>query len=366
MIIANATGCSSIWGASSPSIPYTTGQDGRGPAWANSLFEDNAEYGYGIYLAVEQMRKRIADIMKRCISEGGITEDVESVFRQWLDAGNDSKLSEEASKAVLEVLSGISASGVSQGNSVKVQNGSEAAEAPGQEISCLKEIWDLKDYLNKKSVWIIGGDGWAYDIGYGGLDHVLATGDNVNIFVLDTEIYSNTGGQSSKSTQTAAVAKFASSGKRIRKKDLGMMAMSYGYVYVAQISLGADMNQAIKAITEAERYNGPSLIIAYAPCISHGIKSGMGTSIAEEKKAVDAGYWHLYRFNPELREAGKNPFVLDSKEPSESFRDFLMGEVRYTQLANMFPDIADELFSAAEKHANERYDTYRRLARQEY
>ena len=344
MIIANATGCSSIWGASSPSIPYTIGQDGRGPAWANSLFEDNAEYGYGIYLAVDQLRNRIANIMEECISKGELSENLETAFRQWLDAGNDSKLSDEASKAVTDAL---------------------AVDSIHENIH-LNEIWTLKDYLSKKSVWIIGGDGWAYDIGYGGVDHVLATGDNVNIFVLDTEIYSNTGGQSSKATPTAAVAKFASSGKKIRKKDLGMMAMSYGYVYVAQISLGADMNQTIKAITEAESYNGPSLIIAYAPCISHGIKAGMGTSIAEEKKAVDAGYWHLYRYNPMLRDEGKNPFILDSKEASASFRDFIMGEVRYTQLATMFPDAAEELFSAAERHAQERYNTYRRLAQQEY
>ena len=211
-------------------------------------------------------------------------------------------------------------------------------------------------------MWIIGGDGWAYDIGYGGVDHVLATGEDVNLLVLDTEIYSNTGGQSSKSTPTAAVAKFAAAGKRVRKKDLGLMAMSYGYVYVAQIALGANMNQAIKAIKEAESYKGPSLVICYAPCISHGIKTGMGTSVAQEKKAVEAGYWHLYRYNPLIKEEGKNPFILDSKEPTASFREFIEGEIRYSQIMKVFPDVADELFTQAERHARERYETYKRLA----
>jgi pyruvate-ferredoxin/flavodoxin oxidoreductase len=220
----------------------------------------------------------------------------------------------------------------------------------------------LKDYLVKQSVWIIGGDGWAYDIGFGGVDQVLAMGDDINMLVLDTEVYSNTGGQSSKSTPTAAVAKFAAAGKKTRKKDLGMMAMSYGYVYVAQIAMGANMNQTIKAITEAENYKGPSLIIAYSPCINHGIRTGMGTSIMEEKKAVESGYWHLYRYNPELKEQGKNPFILDSKEPSKEYKDFLKGEVRYTQLANVFPDIAGKMYDIAEKHAKERYEKYRNLA----
>jgi pyruvate-ferredoxin/flavodoxin oxidoreductase len=230
----------------------------------------------------------------------------------------------------------------------------------------LKEIMDKKDYLIKKSVWMIGGDGWAYDIGYGGLDQVLSTGDDVNIFVMDTEIYSNTGGQSSKATPTAAVAKFAAAGKKIRKKDLGMMAMSYGYVYVAQIAMGANMNHTMKVIAEAESYKGPSLIIAYAPCISHGIKSGMGTSMMQEKKAVASGYWHLYRYNPLLKDQGKNPFLLDSQEPTASFKDFIHGEVRYSQLMNVFPDIAPEMFNAAEQHAKERYETYRRLAQMSY
>lgn len=221
---------------------------------------------------------------------------------------------------------------------------------------------DKKDYLTKKSIWIIGGDGWAYDIGFGGLDQVLASGDDVNVLVLDTEVYSNTGGQMSKSTPTAAVAKFAAAGKRIRKKDLGLMAMSYGYVYVAQIAMGANMNQTLKVIREAEEYKGPSLIIAYAPCINHGIKSGMGSSVAEEKKAVAAGYWHLYRYNPMLKEEGKNAFILESKEPEASFQDFIKGEIRYTSLANVFPEVAEEMFAAAEKHAKERYVTYKKMS----
>jgi len=343
MMIANATGCSSIWSASAPSIAYTVNHEGKGPAWANSLFEDNAEFGYGMFLAIEQIRNRIAELMLQCLA-AGVPDDVSGAFHQWLSSMDDGEASKAAAANVIKALSNIYRS----------------------ENKMLQEIFDMKDYLVKKSIWILGGDGWAYDIGYGGVDHVLASGKDVNLFVMDTEIYSNTGGQSSKSTPTAAVAKFAAAGKKIRKKDLGMMAMSYGYVYVAQIAMGANMNQAIKAITEAENYKGPSLIIAYAPCISHGIKSGMGTSIMEEKKAVESGYWHLYRYNPELRATGKNPFQLDSKEPTASFRDFLMGEVRYTQLVNMFPEQAEELFAAAEKHARERYESYKRMAEMKY
>ena len=341
MVIANATGCSSIYGGSAPSVPYTTNAFGRGPAWANSLFEDNAEFGYGIYLGAKQIREKIADLMREALK----TEqpgDIREAFQQWLDSFNDGEKSKITSARVLEVLSG------------KTDN------------PLFREILERKDYLIKQSQWIIGGDGWAYDIGYGGLDQVIAMGDDVNILVLDTEVYSNTGGQSSKSTPTAAVAKFAAAGKKIRKKDLGMMAMSYGYVYVAQIAMGANMNQTIKAITEAESYPGPSLIIAYSPCVNHGIKSGMGTSIMEEKRAVEAGYWHLYRYNPLLREQGKNPFVLDSKEPTKDFKEFLRNEVRYSQLATMFPDIAEELYASAEKHAKERYESYRRMADMQY
>lgn len=272
--------------------------------------------------------------------ETPIAENIKEAFREWLEGKDNADASKAASGKILNALS--------QHN----YNGNKI----------LSQIMERKDFLIKKSQWMIGGDGWAYDIGYGGLDHVLATGDDVNILVMDTEVYSNTGGQSSKSTPTGAVAKFAASGKKIKKKDLGMMAMSYGYVYVAQIAMGSNMNHAIKAIAEAESYPGPSLIIAYAPCINHGIKSGMGTSIAEEKKAVDAGYWHLYRYNPLLKAEGKNPFTLDSKEPKGSFKDFINGEIRYTSLRNVFPEIADNLFNSAEENAKERYENYRKLA----
>ncbi|NLY42969.1 MAG: pyruvate:ferredoxin (flavodoxin) oxidoreductase [Clostridiaceae bacterium] len=342
MMIANATGCSSIYSASAPSMAYTTNSHGRGPAWANSLFEDNAEFGYGMYLGVKQIREKLADLMRQAL-ELPFDEAIKEAFGKWLEVMYDGDASKVASNRILEVLKERDTS---------------------HEI--IKEILDKKQFLVKPSQWIIGGDGWAYDIGYGGLDHVLAMGDDINMLVLDTEVYSNTGGQSSKSTPTAAVAKFAAAGKKIRKKDLGMMAMSYGYVYVAQIAMGANMNQTIRAITEAESYKGPSLIIAYSPCISHGIRTGMGTSVMEEKKAVEAGYWHLYRYNPMLKEQGKNPFILDSKEPTASFKEFLENEIRYTSLRNVFPEIAEEMFNQAEKHAKERYDTYRRLAQQKY
>ena len=300
MMIANATGCSSIWGGSVPATPYTVNNEGHGPAWANSLFEDNAEFGLGMFLGVKAIRERIADNMKKGL-EVETSEDV---------------------KAVLATLGNVDA-------------------------DYAREVLKDKEFLVKRSQWIFGGDGWAYDIGYGGLDHVLASGEDVNVLVFDTEIYSNTGGQSSKSTPTAAIAKFAASGKRTKKKDLGMMAMTYGYVYVAQISMGADKNQTLKAIAEAEAYDGPSLIIAYAPCISHGIKSGMANSQDEAKKAVECGYWGLYRYNPSLV-GTKNPFSLDSKEPKADFREFLMGEVRYASLAKAFPEAAEALFEKTE------------------
>lgn len=343
MMIANATGCSSIWGASAPSIAYTTNEDGKGPAWANSLFEDNAEYGYGMYIGVRQIREKLAYLMKESLNSP-VSDKVKSAIKEWLDGMNDGSRSKAAAGKILEALKGYDYKGNKN----------------------IEEIIEKKDFLIKRSFWILGGDGWAYDIGYGGVDHVLASGDDVNLFVMDTEVYSNTGGQSSKSTPTAAVAKFAASGKKNRKKDLGMMAISYGYVYVAQISMGADMNQTMKAISEAESYDGPSIIIAYSPCVNHGIKSGMGTSIMEERKAVEAGYWHLYRYNPLLRAEGKNPFVLDSKEPSNSYKDFIHGEVRYSQLMNVFPDIAGKMFDMAEDHARERYESYKRMAEQNY
>ena len=342
MMIANATGCSSIWGGSAPSTPYTVNHEGKGPSWANSLFEDNAEYGLGQHLAVEQIRGKLTDDIQQLVSLA-TDEDGKQVFQNWLDNKDNGEASVEASKAVVELIN--------------------KAEPKTEETKALLEsVKSRADYLVKRSQWILGGDGWAYDIGYGGLDHVLASGENINVLVFDTEVYSNTGGQSSKATPVAAMAKFAASGKRSRKKDLGMMAMSYGNVYVAQVAMGADYNQFVKAVVEAEAYDGPSLIIAYAPCINHGIKEGMGRSVANEEQAVKAGYWHLYRHNPVLRKEGKNPFSLDSKEPTESFRDFLMGQVRYSAIAKQFPEEAEELFTMAEESAKDRLDSYKRLA----
>ena len=342
MMIANATGCSSIWGGSAPSTPYTCNHEGKGPSWANSLFEDNAEYGLGQHLAVEQIRGKLTDDIQKLVSLA-TDEDGKQVFQNWLNNKDNGEASVEASKAVVELINN--------------------AEPKTEETKVLLDsVKSRADYLVKRSQWILGGDGWAYDIGYGGLDHVLASGENVNVLVFDTEVYSNTGGQSSKSTPLAAMAKFAAAGKRSRKKDLGMMAMSYGNVYVAQVAMGADYNQFVKAVVEAEAYDGPSLIIAYAPCINHGIKEGMGRSVANEEQAVKAGYWHLYRHNPVLRAEGKNPFSLDSKEPTASFRDFLMGQVRYSAIAKQFPEEAEELFTQAEESAKDRLDSYKRLA----
>ncbi len=341
MVIANATGCSSIWSGSAPTIPYTVNHEGKGPAWANSLFEDNAEYGYGMHLAFKHMRCKIEDTMNELLTMEG-TECLKESFEEWIANKDDSEGSKLAAKKVLD----------------NIENNTFNCEVK----NLIDEIKERKDYLIKRSQWIVGGDGWAYDIGYSGLDHVIASGENVNILVFDTEIYSNTGGQASKSTPVAAMAKFAASGKRSKKKDLGMMAVTYGNVYVAQVSMGADKNQLMKALLEAESYDGPSLIIAYAPCISHGLKEGMGRSIANEAQAVACGYWHLYRYNPMLKEEGKNPFILDSKEPKESFKDFLMGQVRYSAIAKQFPDIAEELFSLAERYSKERYETYKKLS----
>ena len=341
MMIANATGCTSIWGASAPSMPYTKNCQGHGPSWANSLFEDNAEYGLGMFLGVKQSRERVEDMVKAML-EGELPEDLKAALTDWLEHVNDSEGTRERADALTAALE-------------KYKDNCDKCTA----------LYDEKQFFVKRSHWIFGGDGWAYDIGYGGLDHVLASGENVNVMVFDTEVYSNTGGQSSKSTPTAAIAKFAASGKKTKKKDLGMMAMSYGYVYVAQVAMGADKNQTLKAIAEAEAYDGPSLIIAYAPCINHGLKVGMGCSQLEEKRAVDCGYWATYRFNPELKEQGKNPFILDSKEPTANFRDFLMGEVRFSSLQKMFPDTAEALFEKTEKDAKTRLDGYKKLAGQE-
>ena len=341
MMIANATGCTSIWGASAPSMPYTKNCQGHGPSWANSLFEDNAEYGLGMFLGVKQSRERVEDMVKAML-EGELPEDLKAALTDWLEHVNDSEGTRERADALTAAL-----------------------ETYKDNCDKCAALYDEKQFFVKRSHWIFGGDGWAYDIGYGGLDHVLASGENVNVMVFDTEVYSNTGGQSSKSTPTAAIAKFAASGKKTKKKDLGMMAMSYGYVYVAQVAMGADKNQTLKAIAEAEAYDGPSLIIAYAPCINHGLKVGMGCSQLEEKRAVDCGYWATYRFNPELKEQGKNPFILDSKEPTANFRDFLMGEVRFSSLQKMFPDTAEALFEKTEKDAKTRLDGYKKLAGKE-
>ena len=338
MYIANATGCSSIWGGSAPSTPYTFNKEGKGPAWSNSLFEDNAEFGYGMFLGQKTLRNRVIAKVK-ALGETAENADVKAAIAEYLDTVEDGNANTPATEKLVAAL-----------------------EACGCDAA--KEILVSKDYLRKKSQWIFGGDGWAYDIGFGGLDHVIASGQDVNIFVFDTEVYSNTGGQSSKSTPTGAIAQFAAAGKEVKKKDLAGIAMSYGYVYVAHIAMGADYNQCIKAIAEAEAYHGPSIIIGYAPCINHGIKTGMGTAMAEEKKAVQAGYWHLYRYNPTLKAEGKNPFIMDSKAPNtDEYKNFLMGEVRYNALARQNPERAEKLFDKALANAKDRYDYLTRLSK---
>lgn len=338
MIIANATGCSSIWGGYAPSVPWAVDKNGHGPAWANSLFEDNAEYGFGMHLGTTQRRKNLKMKVEQAINERKIKEELKDLFGEWLDNFNSGDKSKELSLKIQEKLKNIDR----------------------QDI--VEEIWESRDMFTKPSHWIIGGDGWAYDIGYGGLDHVIAMGQDVNILVLDTEVYSNTGGQSSKATPIGSVAQFAASGKKTVKKDLGRMAMTYGYVYVASVAMGANKNQLMKAIKEAESYPGPSLIIAYAPCINHGIKAGMGKSQNEEKLAVDCGYWPLYRYDPRLKDEDKNPFQLDYKGPNGKLHDFLMGEVRYNTLYRTFPDEAKRLHKLLEKDVNERYKTYKKMA----
>ena len=337
-MVANATGCSSIYSGSVPSTPYTTNEKGQGPAWANSLFEDFCEFGLGMVIANEKMRDRLVLLMQEAQSCSCCSDELKALFAEWVEKKEDA----EATKALAEkILPAVKAC----------------------DCDLCKRIAELGHYLVKRSQWIIGGDGASYDIGYGGLDHVIASGKDVNILVLDTEVYSNTGGQSSKATPLGAIAKFAAAGKRVRKKDLGMMATTYGYVYVAQVAMGADQAQTLKAIREAEAYPGPSLIIAYAPCINHGLKKGMGKSQAEEAAAVACGYWHLWRYNPALEAEGKNPFTLDSKEPDWSlFQDFLKGEVRYASVMKQYPTEAGELFAAAEKNAQWRYNNYKRLA----
>ena len=337
MYIANATGCSSIWGGSSPSTPYTIDANGHGPAWANSLFEDNAEYGLGMFIAQDTLRNTNIAKLEKIAEENA---DVKPVVDKFIETKNDAAANKVATDELLKAIANI--------------NSKEA-----------KDVLADKEYLSKKSCWIFGGDGWAYDIGFGGVDHVLASGEDVNILVFDTEVYSNTGGQSSKATPTGAIAQFAAAGKEVKKKDLAAIAMSYGYVYVAQVAQGANQAQLLKALLEAESYHGPSLIIAYAPCINHGIKGGMSIAQTEEKKAVDAGYWHLFRFDPRLALDGKNPFQLDSKAPTMDYEDFIMGEVRYNSLARSNPERAKELFAKAKKNAEEKYAHLVKLAQGE-
>jgi len=340
MIVANATGCSSIYGGSAPTCPYTVNKQGHGPAWANSLFEDNAEFGFGMNLATTHRRERLADLIRQLAE--GCGDEVKAICNAWLENKDDAEGSRKAAPAVVKMAEEC------------MNCGCECDEI-------CKEIYDLRDLLVKKSQWIFGGDGWAYDIGYGGLDHVLAMDEDVNVLVMDTEVYSNTGGQSSKATPTGSVAKFAAAGKRTKKKDLGMMAMSYGYVYVAKVCMGANPNQLLKAMVEAEAYKGPSLIIAYAPCINHGIKAGMNKVQDEAKRAVEAGYWPLYRYNPDLAAQGKNPFTLDSKPATGDYKEFILGENRYAALKQQFPEEAATLFARAEQEAKDKYDYYKKL-----
>ena len=341
-MVANATGCSSIYSASVPSSPYTTNEKGHGPAWANSLFEDFCEFGLGMTIADEKMRNRVTGFVKDAIACDNVNADMKALYQEWLDNKEDGARSRELSDKILAAIE-------------------------NSDNECDKKVKSLGQYLVKRSQWIIGGDGASYDIGFGGLDHVIASGKNVNILVIDTEVYSNTGGQASKATPIGAIAKFAAAGKRIRKKDLGLIASTYGYVYVAQVAMGASDAQCLKAFREAEAYDGPSIIIAYAPCINHGLKVGMGKSQAEEAKAVECGYWHLWRYNPELEKEGKNPFTLDSKEPNwDEFENFLKGEVRYASVMKQYPEEAEQLFAAAKENAQWRYNNYRRLARQQW
>ena len=341
-LVANATGCSSIYSNSAPSTPYTTNAEGHGPAWANSLFEDNAEFGLGMVFANDNMRDRLVRLFTEAQTDASISDELKALFAEWIEKREIADETQVLERKITPLVKAINS-------------------------PLANQVAELSQYIVKKSQWIIGGDGWAYDIGFGGLDHVIASGKNVNILILDTEIYSNTGGQSSKSTPVGAIAKFAASGKRVRKKDLGMMAATYGYVYVAQVAMGANQAQTLKAIREAEAYDGPSIVIAYSPCISHGIKAGMGKAQDEQQRAVECGYWHLYRYNPALAEEGKNPMTLDSKEPQwDKFQGFLMGEVRYNSVLKQFPGEAEELFKAAEKNAKWRYDGYKRMAEQQY
>ena len=346
MLVANATGCTQAWGAAMPSLPYPTNAEGFGPAWSNSVFEDNAEFALGMSLSMDQQRDAIRVKSQQLLPL--TTGVLHAAIAKWLDSigiDNEGEVTEGISRAYIAALT--------------------EAKLSGEAAVLQQQILAHKEHIIKKAIWMYGGDGWAYDIGYGGLDHVLAMNANVNIMLVDTEVYSNTGGQSSKATPVGAVAQFAASGRKFNKKDLGRLLMTYGHIYVAQVALGADPNQLIKAIKEAEAYNGPSILIAYSPCINHGIRGGMGNAQTEMKRAVECGYWHLYRYNPLLKQQGKNPFILDSKEPKESFRDYLMGETRYAALTRTFPDIAEELFAKAEEFAKKKYEIYKDLAADE-
>ena len=345
-MIANATGCSSIYSASIPSTPYTKNEKGQGPCFNNSLFEDFCEFGLGMALGNKKMKERVAKLLQEMI-DGNASDEYKALAQEWIANKDDAEKTKEIAPKLRKCI----------------------AESAAKGCPVCKELQTLDHYLVKRSQWIIGGDGASYDIGYGGLDHVIASGEDVNILVLDTEVYSNTGGQASKATPLGAIAQFAAQGKRIRKKDLGMIATTYGYVYVAQIAMGADHAQTLKAIREAEAWHGPSIIIAYAPCINHGLKAkgGMGKSQAEEKKAVECGYWHLWRYNPALAEEGKNPFSLDSKEPNwENFHDFLLGEVRYLSVKKAYPNEAEELFAEAQRMAQLRYKSYVRKTQENW
>ncbi|MBT3318281.1 MAG: pyruvate:ferredoxin (flavodoxin) oxidoreductase [Clostridia bacterium] len=342
MLIANATGCSSIYGGSAPTCPYTVNSEGKGPVWANSLFEDNAEFGYGMNLALVQRRANLKEVAVKAAAADLCCDDIKTALNEWIEGADKADESKAAAAKLLEAL----------------PNAIENTKGEGKAL--LKTMLHNEDLLVKKSVWIFGGDGWAYDIGYGGLDHVLAMGEDVNVLVMDTEVYSNTGGQASKATPTGAVAKFAAAGKRTKKKDLGAISMTYGYIYVAQVAMGANQNQLMKAMVEAEAYDGPSIVIAYSPCINHGIN--MGKAQTEQKRAVEAGYWHLYRYNPDLKDEGKNPFTLDSKEPTADYKTFIEGEIRYKTLQKQFPEVAEELFVIAEQDAKERYEYYKKMA----
>jgi pyruvate-ferredoxin/flavodoxin oxidoreductase len=368
MYIANATGCSSIWAGSAPSTPYTVGKDGKGPAWSNSLFEDNAEFGFGMATAMKQRRERLVALVEAFLAKQAAREPYKSpavpALEKWLAARDDGEASKVASAELVEVLTDATTFTDEERDGFKAHApeffekvwNTELNRCDCETCQEARLILRMSDLFVKPSFWIFGGDGWAYDIGYGGLDHVIASGENVNILVFDTEVYSNTGGQASKATPTGAVAQFAAAGKSVKKKDLAQIAMSYGYVYVAQIAMGASYQQTLKALIEAESYDGPSIVIAYSPCINHGVRIGMGNAMQETKNAVEAGYWNLLRYDPRLSGGGQNPLTLDSKAPSASYRDFIMGEVRYSSLALAFPERAEELFTKAEESATARYD----------